>query len=199
MEEADAGAVVAWRNRPEAARWLIQWEPLTEERHLGWFQHARDREVLVVFEDTRTGQPIGTCSFWDFDRTGQTAEWGRLVSAGNSGNPLGLLEGGYLAHRLIFELFGLARTYCGAAEENAPSRRFAEFLGYTQEGLRRKHLVTPHGAYSVAEYGLFTAEFDERRPQIERSFYRRKDAPAFSGDAQRAAQEFRTRRFGPQL
>ena len=194
MEESDTADVVRWRNRPEAARWLVQWEPLTEGRHLDWFRRAREREALLVFEDP-AGQPIGCGNFYGFDRRGISAEWGRLASAGNLGNPSGLLEGCYLAHRILFELLGFERTYCGTAEPNSASRRFAEFLGYRQEGFRRSHLVAPHGVYNLVEYGLLAGEFRERSSYLGQFFYAGKDAPEFTDEARRAAPECRLRWF----
>jgi RimJ/RimL family protein N-acetyltransferase len=190
MEEADAPNVVEWRNRPDAARWLVQWERLTIEHHLQWFSKARFRELLFIFEDP-TGTVLGTGNFYTFDRKGKTAEWGRLVSAGNLGNPSGLLEGGYLAHRIAFDLIGMDRTYCGVAEANSSSRKYAEFLGYQQEGVRRCHLVTPNGTYTIVEYGMLPDEFRERSAYLEKTFYRGKPVPDFTDEGREAAQEFR--------
>jgi RimJ/RimL family protein N-acetyltransferase len=192
MEEADAPDVVAWRNRPDAARYLIQWEPLTVEKHLSWFHRTRDSELLLMFEDP-AGRLIGCGAFWGFDPKVTSGEWGRLVTAGDLGNPSGLMEGGHLAHRIMFELLGFVRIYCGAADTNTASRKYAEFLGYQQEGFRRLHVNTPHGRYNIVEYGMLADEFEQRSAYLNRFFYRDKSRPDFTAEARAAAPGIRER------
>ena len=192
MEESDAANLVEWRNRPEAARWLVQWEPLTVNEHLNWFQQARERGLLLVFDDRKTQAAFGGSNFYGFDRKGTSAEWLGLLS---DGKPSGLVEACYLAHRILFELLGFTRTYAGTAEPNSSSRRCAEFLGYRQEGLRRSHLVTPHGTYNVVEYGLLAPEFQERSTYLTQFFYGGKGVPEFTEEARSAAPEYRQRWF----
>jgi RimJ/RimL family protein N-acetyltransferase len=189
MEESDAALIVAWRNRPDAARWLVQWQPLTVDGHLSWFRQACDRELLLVFEDP-SGTPIGGGNFYGLDPKALTAEWGRIVSAGV---PSAMLEACYLAHRVAFELLGFERTFCGLAEPNGPARKLTEFLGYRQEGFRRSHLVTPHGTYNVLEYGLLAPEFQERGGELARLFYRGRAVPEFTAEAREFAPECRRR------
>lgn len=192
MEESDAANLVEWRNRPDAARWLVQWEPLTVEGHLNWFRQARDNAVLFMFDDRVTKAANGGSNFYNFDRKGVGIEWLGLIS---DGKPGGLVEGCYLAHRVLFELLGFDRVYAGTAEPNTPSRRCAEFLGFKQEGVRRSHLVTPHGIYNVVEYGLLAAEFQERTAFLNKFFYAGKEAPEFTDEARAVAAEYRQRWF----
>jgi diamine N-acetyltransferase len=192
MDESDAPNVVVWRNRPDAARYLIQWKPLTVESHLDWFRRTGDWEFNVMFEGP-SGAPIGCGGFWGFDLKVTTAEWGRLVTAGDAGNPSGLMEAGYLAHRIMFELLGFIRIYCGAADTNTTSQKYAEFLGYQKEGFRRAHVNTPFGRYNIVEYGMLAEEFQQRSAFLNRFFYRDKGIPEFTEEARLAAPAIRQR------
>jgi RimJ/RimL family protein N-acetyltransferase len=192
QQESDADNLVAWRNRPDAARWLVQWEPLTMDVHLAWFRRVRDHALLLVFEDRSTRLANGASNFYNFDRLGNSVEWVGLLS---DGKPGGLLEACFLCHRILFELLGFERTYSGTAEPNTASRRCAEFIGYKQEGLRRSHLAAPHGIYNVVEYGLLAAEFQERTAYLTKFFYAGKEAPEFTDEARQVAAEYRRQWF----
>jgi RimJ/RimL family protein N-acetyltransferase len=168
MTASDAPLVVAWRNEPETVRRLVQWEPLTIEAHLRWFEAARAKEILLVFTD-RGGVPVGTGAFYAFDRPRRVAEWGRLCFAPGASVPFAL-EASYLAHRIAFDVLALLRVHCGCAAENSPAAKLNDTLGYKREGLRRRHLATPTGYLDVLEFGMFPDEF--HRNEIERLVYR---------------------------
>ena len=172
MRESDAPHVVEWRNRPEIREWLIQWKPLTVDSHLRW--HAKRVEagdLFLVFE-TLDGQPVGSSSLQDFDAMGKSAEWGRLCSARMGGHPLGILEGCYLLHRLCFGALQMFRLHGAVAAENERAWRLYQFLGWRDEGLRRKHWPKPDGThFDVRVIGLFADEFEAARAPVEAKLY----------------------------
>jgi UDP-4-amino-4,6-dideoxy-N-acetyl-beta-L-altrosamine N-acetyltransferase len=167
MTANDAPLIVAWRNDPETARRLVQWEPLTVEAHLRWFERARAQETLLVFVD-RGQAPVGAGAFYAFDHPRRMAEWGRLCFAPGA-SVLFALEASYLAHRIAFDVLALVRLHCGCAVDNTPAVKLNETLGYKREGLRRRHLATPTGVLDVVEFGMFPDEFNRR--EIERLMY----------------------------
>ena len=169
MAEADAPLVVAWRNRPEVARWLVQWEALTVEAHLQWFRSAIAKGDLILVFSTSLGKEIGAGSLYDFDRQRTSAEWGRLCVQPPAG--IAVVEASYLVHRLAFEVLRMKRLHCACAAQNSRAKRLDTFLGYAQEGLRRKHLLGPEGYRDVIEFGLFAEEFEQRRPDLEKALY----------------------------
>jgi RimJ/RimL family protein N-acetyltransferase len=177
MSESDAPAIVEWRNRPEVAHWLIQFEPLTVEAHLRWFAKAGVAGDLLVVFTLHDGTPIGTGSLYGFDRPRTCAEWGRLCNAGKAEHGPAIMEGSYLVHRLGFELLGMKRTFCGCSSENAAALRLNRFLGYVDEGLRRQHLWAAEGYRDMVEFGMLASDFVQRRPEIERLQYLRSSPP----------------------
>lgn len=181
MLESDAPHVVEWRNRPEIREWLIQWEPLTIESHLRWFEaKVRAGDLLLLFE-TLDGTPVGSCSLQDFDRPGTSAEWGRLCSAKIGGHPHGILEGCYLVHRLSFDILRMFRLHGAVATDNERAWRLYQFLGWREEGVRRQHWAKSDGTYFDARViGLFPDEFAQARPQVEAKLYADGPVPAVS-------------------
>jgi RimJ/RimL family protein N-acetyltransferase len=176
MTADDAGQVVAWRNHPDSARWLVQWEPMTVEGHLRFFAAARDRGDLLLIYAAPDGTPLGTGALYGFDRRRGSAEWGRLCFGPEPRPPFAALEAGYLTQRIGLEVLHLGRLHCACALENAAAVRLNEALGYRREGLRRKHLLTPDGYRDVVEFGMFPEEF--RRAELEKMLYRQAEPPA---------------------
>lgn len=172
MHESDAPHIVEWRNRPDTREWLPQWEPLTVDAHLSWFARRVDAGDLLLVFVTLAGQPVGSASLQGFDRSGESAEWGRLVAARIGGHPHGILEGCYLLHRLCFEALKMLRLYAVTGIENQRSWRLCQFLGWRQEGVLRKHYLRPDGTrLDVRAMGCFTDEFAAARPAVEAKLY----------------------------
>jgi UDP-4-amino-4,6-dideoxy-N-acetyl-beta-L-altrosamine N-acetyltransferase len=185
-EEADAELIVEWRNQPDRARWLNQWKPLTVEDHLRWFDEARRRGDLLLFFAALDGAPIGCTSVFDFDHYGTSAEWGRLFSAGPGGGSSRMLEACYLLHRMCFEALGFFRLYGRVWADNERAWRLYRFLGWVQEGVLRKHALSPEGYHDVLVIGVFPDEFAAKRAAIEEKLYGTEPPPMITdADAKR--------------
>jgi RimJ/RimL family protein N-acetyltransferase len=177
MREADAALVVEWRNRDDVKKWLIRWEPLTVDAQLRWFRGARAQgDMLFMFESIQ-GAAVGTGSIYGLDRPRTCAQWGRLCAAQIAGSALSILEACYLVHRICFEILGMRRLYGSLTSDNKSSYRLNRFLGYVEEGRRRKHFAHPDGYKDVIELGLLAEEFRQERSSIEPKLYRHQPAP----------------------
>jgi RimJ/RimL family protein N-acetyltransferase len=172
MNEGDAPAIVRWRNHPAVAKWLIQWQLLTEEKHLEYFQSARKRgEVLLSFLDLQNNL-IGTGAIYDFDHYRKVAGWGRLCMNPEGEQSLAAIEASYLALRYGFERLSLSRLHGSCSVGNRAAIRLLEFMGFRQEGLRPQHLAAPDGYRDVVEYGLLHDDFVQQMKKIEKLLYR---------------------------
>jgi RimJ/RimL family protein N-acetyltransferase len=194
-QESDAERIVEWRNRPDTVRWLYQWEPLTVEAHLRWFRAAPDRgDLLLVFE-TLEGEPIGCTSLQDFDHLASQAEWGRLCAAQIGARSHGILEGCYLLNRMCFEALDFIRIHGHVSTANERAWRLYQFLGWVEEGVRRKHWVHPGGYDDVRVISVLPEEFEAARRGVESKLYGDGPIPAFSEDQVAVARECVQNRF----
>jgi UDP-4-amino-4,6-dideoxy-N-acetyl-beta-L-altrosamine N-acetyltransferase len=185
-EESDAESIVEWRNQPDSARWLNQRKPLTVKEHLRWFDQARERGDLLLFFEALDKAPVGCTSIFDFDPPGTSAEWGRLFSARLGGGSTRMLEACYLLHRMCFEVLGFFRLYGQVWADNDRAWRLYQFMGWVQEGLRRKHFLGPDGYHDVRVIGVFPDEFAAQRAVIEEKLYGCEPPPAIAdSEAQR--------------
>lgn len=65
----------------------------------------------------------------------------------------------------VFEELKLNRVQVRVEVDNQPSRRLAERLGFTFEGIRRQDWKRPHGFVDVACYSLLAQEWLEQKEQ----------------------------------
>jgi RimJ/RimL family protein N-acetyltransferase len=98
----------------------------------------------------------------------------RVVEIGNIflGTPLkrsrAATEAQYLMARYIFEKLGYRRYEWKCNALNAPSRRAAERLGFTFEGLFRQHMIVKGRNRDTAWYSMLDGEWPERKARFER-------------------------------
>jgi len=176
-QESDAKWIVEWRNNPDISKWLNQWKPLTIEEHLRWFNQARERGDLLIFFESMDGMPVGCTSIFDFDHLGTSAEWGRLFSAQLGGGSIRIIEACYLLHLLCFDALGFFRLHGRVWVDNDRAWRLYQLLGWVQEGIRRKHVLSPDGYHDVRMISIFSEEFNAKRMLIEKKLYGSEQAP----------------------
>ena len=123
--------------------------------------------LLLMFEDCN-GTSIGTGAFYQFNRNRSSCEWGRLCFGDHSYDPRSTIEASYLALCYAFDQLKLKRIHCASSAQNTSVCKLNQLLGFTQEGIRKKHLLTPDGYHDVIEYGLFPDAFFKNASNIKR-------------------------------
>jgi len=71
----------------------------------------------------------------------------------------------------------MQRLHGSLISGNGASYRLNRFLGYVEEGRRRKHCVHPDGYNDVIALGLLVDEFREQRPSMKPKLYWHQAAP----------------------
>jgi RimJ/RimL family protein N-acetyltransferase len=188
-EDSDADSIVEWRNNPDTARWLNQRKPLTIKEHLHWFSKAGERGDLLLFFESLEGVPIGCSSIFDFDQLGTSAEWGRLFSARRKGDSIRILEACYLLHRMCFDALNFFRLHGQVWADNDRAWRLYQFLGWAQEGIRRKHFLASDGYHDVLMIGVFPQEFAAHRKMNEEKLYGGESSPVIAESEKKRLRE----------
>jgi RimJ/RimL family protein N-acetyltransferase len=98
----------------------------------------------------------------------------RVVEIGNIflGMPLkrsrASTEAQYLVARYVFEKLGYRRYEWKCNALNAPSRRAAERLGFSFEGVFRQHMIVKGRSRDTAWYAMLDGDWPERKARFER-------------------------------
>jgi RimJ/RimL family protein N-acetyltransferase len=163
FREEDAGALAAYRNDPEVARyqsWSVPYSP--ERAHYsvrsmaaadpgqpGWFQFA------VTLE--RDGALIGDVGV-NLDGNLRQAEIGYTIAPAFQRQGYGA-EAVRAVLRYLFEERGLHRVSAECDARNEASARLLERVGFTREGLRRQHAWFKNEWADELLFGLLRAEW----------------------------------------
>jgi len=142
-------------------RWAENLEFFTPEQ-----MEIRNRQVMASFLlresfellgiEIATGQPVVWCGLHDIDWQARLCETGYWVRKSAQGRGLAT-EAGNALLRYAFGVLGMRRVGLTHSRGNEASRRIAEKLGFSLEGVQRNAALLPGGR--IADRFLY-ARFD---------------------------------------
>lgn len=139
------------------------------ERWIGTEGSAADRDTYAILP-TRQGKPVGTVSIINEDPSG-SAEIGSIwcVTSVNGTPVRGTEVVPAVTHLLLDHLFDFCRYRrvvwkCDAT--NTASRRAAEAMGFSFEGVHRSHLTIKGRIRDTAWFSMLRDEWSERSPRL---------------------------------
>jgi RimJ/RimL family protein N-acetyltransferase len=129
---------------------------------------ARPATLQFLFEDKASGRPAGTASFMRIVPEHRVLEVGFVVMAPWAQRSMLATEAHYLLARHVFEDLGYRRYEWKCDARNCRSRKTAERLGFTYEGLFRAHMIVKGQNRDTAWFAIIDADW----PAVKASFER---------------------------
>ena len=129
------------------------------------------------------GTPVGIATYLRIDHANGTAEVGYLSYGSALQRSTAATEAMFLMAAHAFEAVGVRRYEWKCDSLNAPSRRAAERLGFTFEGVFRKAVVYKGRNRDTAWFAIT----DDEWPRIRRAFERWLEPENFDEHGQQAA------------
>jgi RimJ/RimL family protein N-acetyltransferase len=162
MAEADVEAVTAACQDPAIARYTTIPSPYEERHAREWLSQSQvglgngtDLATLVV--DVAGGELLGSVGLHGIDPTTGRASAGYWVTAAARGRGIAPR-----ALRLLcgygFESLGVSRVELWIEPENAASRRVAEAVGFSREGLLRSFMPIAGERRDMLMYSLLPGD-----------------------------------------
>jgi len=118
--------------------------------------------------DNRDGRPVGYQSLMRIDAANRVIEVGGIMYTPLMQASVGSTEAQYLFARYVFDDLGYRRYEWKCNDRNAPSRRAAERLGFTFEGVFRQHMIVKSRSRDTAWFSMLDGEWPSRRAAFER-------------------------------
>ncbi|KAI1140337.1 putative acetyltransferase, GNAT family [Hypoxylon sp. FL0543] len=151
--------------------------------------------ILSNSQDTSTvrdggdGEIVGMASYLRIEPDHCCIEVGNIMYSPQLQRTPAATEAMYLMARHVFEDLGYRRFEWKCNSLNAPSRRAALRLGFTFEGLFRKHMIVKGHNRDTAWYSMI----DDEWPAVQRAFKAWLDPINFdsSGKQRKRLEEFR--------
>jgi RimJ/RimL family protein N-acetyltransferase len=159
----------AVRGHDELWTWLFD-GPYATEPDLRQAIEAKQTATGVVFlaiVPVETGQAAGWASFMRMEPAHGVIEVGNIMLAPSLQHTTAATEAMFLMARHVFDDLGYRRYEWKCNALNLPSRRAAERLGFTFEGIFRQHMVIKGQSRDSAWYSMLDSEWPARKRAFE--------------------------------
>ena len=151
MQDDDLDVILKWRNHPSIRNSMFSHNELDFNTHYLWYQSAKVNpdKHLLIFESA--SEPLGFVSFSRCSY-GDVFDWSFFVAPNmKKGTGTTMCQ---LAINYAFDTLGLHKICGRVISFNSVSIALHEKLGFTREGLLRKHYLRSENYYDVLCFGL---------------------------------------------
>jgi RimJ/RimL family protein N-acetyltransferase len=174
LEPLDAAhhASALWeavRGHDEVWQWLFDGPYASEAdlaRDLARKQAATDA-VFFAIVPAAIGSAAGYASFMRMEPAHGVIEVGNILLSPSLQRTTAATEAMYLMARHVFDDLGYRRYEWKCNAENEPSRRAAQRLGFTFEGIFRQHMVIKGRNRDTAWFAMLDHEWPARKQAFE--------------------------------
>jgi RimJ/RimL family protein N-acetyltransferase len=130
---------------------------------------ARSEDPLFfAVVDNASGQAVGYQTLMRIDGANRVIEVGNVLYTPLLQRTPGATEAQYLFAAYVFDTLGYRRYEWKCNALNAPSRRAAERLGFTFEGVFRQHMIVKGRNRDTAWFSMLDSEWPARKAAFER-------------------------------
>jgi len=123
--------------------------------------------LLLVIEEVPSGRAVGHATFMRIEPAHRVIEVGNILFTPALQRRPGGTEAMYLMARHAFEQLGYRRYEWKCNALNAPSRRAAERLGFSFEGVFRQHMIVKGRNRDTAWFAMLDREWPRARAAFE--------------------------------
>jgi RimJ/RimL family protein N-acetyltransferase len=174
LEPLDAGrhAVALWqavKDHDELWAWLPDGPYATESdlRRAIEEKQSAAGAVFLAIVPAATGSVAGYASFMRMEPAQGVVEVGNILLTPGLQRTTAATEAMYLMAAHIFDQLGYRRYEWKCNAKNLPSRRAAERLGFTFEGIFRQHMVVKGQNRDTAWFSILDHEWPARKRAFE--------------------------------
>jgi len=169
---ADRHASALWQalqGHDELWQWLFDGPFATESafRHAVLEKQNATAAVFLAIVPAASGQAEGWASLMRAEPAHGAVEVGNILFAPSLQRTPAATEAMYLMAANVFDRLGYRRYEWKCNAENLPSRRAAERLGFTFEGIFRQHMVVKHRNRDTAWFAMMDHEWPPRKAAFE--------------------------------
>lgn len=134
--------------------------------------------LLFAIEETGSGDVVGHATYMRIEPGHRVIEVGNILYTPRLQRTPGATEAMYLMARHAFDALGYRRYEWKCNALNAPSRRAAERLGFSFEGIFRKHMIVKGLNRDTAWFAMT----DDDWPRVKAAFEAWLDPENFDAD-----------------
>ncbi len=172
LEPAHAGELYADAHGPDKDRlWLYLYEaPFPDRaaflRHIEEKSRSQDPLFFAII-DKKTGRARGYATLMRIEPQHRVIEVGNILFTPAMQRSIAATESMYLLARYVFDTLHYRRYEWKCNDLNAPSKRAAQRLGFSFEGIFRQHVIVKGRNRDTAWYAMLDSEWPQRKRAFE--------------------------------
>lgn len=162
LEKGDLELVLKWRNSDHIRKYMYQDKIISFDEHQSWYNKVKDDDTKIYLIFLHNEKPVGLVNFTEIDEINSNCMWGFYLGETDIPQGSGTIMG-YLAMNYIFEQKGIRKVSGEVLDFNEPSRKFFKRLGFTEDGVKRKHILRNDKYWDVYLFSLLSGEWLETK------------------------------------
>lgn len=167
ITETDLKQMLTWRNQDYIRKVMYNSDIILMDQHLQWFERLQKSETAISKIFYYNQVPYGVLNVNQIDRVNNRCEWGFYIGVNNAPRGMGTILG-FISLNFIFHELSIRKLSAEVLSINEKSAIFHKKLGFTQEGVLRKHILKDESYIDILLYGLLNEEWKEQSAHIKR-------------------------------
>ena len=181
MQLSDQPKVMAWRVKPDIARFMLTAVEFNLDKQLRWFERINNSASDEYWIIENNGKPIGVINLSEIDRVNRHATWGLYI-----GEDMNSPIGGMLPMYFYNYVFGrsdlnLHKLHGKVLDTNTSMLRVHEVCGYRQVGIHKDHVLRDGSFHDVHVVELLREDWLSRASRFSRMIAEFENASSIPG------------------
>ncbi|MDB5963998.1 MAG: pseH [Polaromonas sp.] len=181
MQAADQAQVMAWRVKPEIARFMLSEVEFNLEKQLRWFERINNSTSDEYWIIENNGKPIGVINLSEIDRVNRHATWGLYIGEDMKSPIGGMLPMYFYNYVFARRDLNLHKLHGKVLDINTNMLRVHDVCGYRQVGLHKDHVLRDGRFHDVHVVELLRADWLSRASRFCRMVAEFEDASSMPG------------------
>lgn len=162
--------IYTWRNKESIRKVMYNSEPLQWEKHVNWFQNALLNDQIYIKILYYDNVPYGVANFRIIDAESKTGEWGFYIGEKEAPKGIGTVLA-YSILQFLFEEVMIRKVCAEVIDYNERSLHFHKKVGFTQDGLLRKHILKNGEYCDIYLFSIFKDEWLKMKSELEKILF----------------------------
>lgn len=167
IKETDLKQILDWRNQESIRNVMHNSNIISMDEHIQWFDRLQKSATSISKIFYYKQVPYGVLNVTQIDRINNKCEWGFYIGVNNAPRGMGTILG-FTSLNFIFQELSIRKLSAEVLSNNEKSEIYHKKLGFTQEGVLRKHVWREENYIDILLYGLLNEEWKEHSVHIQR-------------------------------
>ncbi|PKG22769.1 UDP-4-amino-4,6-dideoxy-N-acetyl-beta-L-altrosamine N-acetyltransferase [Niallia nealsonii] len=167
IHKEDLMQLFNWRNQESIRNMMYNSDIILFDDHVCWFEGLQKSEKAISKIFYYDNIPYGVLNINNIDRMNNKCTWGFYIGPSDAPKGMGTVLG-YTSLNYIFGELSMRKLSAEVLSINEKSLNFHKKLGFTQEGILRKHVIKNGEYMDVYLYGILKEEWNDHSEVIKK-------------------------------